>query len=302
MTQPPPYQMYPAYTPPAPRPPRTPRQKWLIRIAIIVGPLVLIGLVAAGTGALQSLLHRNAPDTTLASGSPGPTAAASPLDCPGQCFTESIDGQLIPNYPVLTALGASYDLYPPGTYDPTTAGALYRADLAGWRANDGFPDQCFFAPANSPADSAIADGRDQVADPIAFIGTWSDKSKQSFVDVSSRVFPDSASASAYLAELAGQIADCHRIEFGTESHRFVVTLQPSAAITLPDSIASTGWDRLNSSSNPTRAYVTDLQRGNLVVRLRVVTGGDISEARFRSFVTTFAQTQLAQLQPTPAAG
>jgi hypothetical protein len=221
--------------------------------------------------------------------------AVAPLECPGSCFTAAANKALIPNYPVLTALGLSDDIYPPGTYDPTTAGALYRESLAGWRATDGTPDVCFFAPANSPINESIAAGQDQVADPVTFVGTWGVKGKPSFVDVSSRLFPDTASATAYLNDLATDIQSCHRIEVGPDDNRQVVTLQPAAALTVPDSEAAVGWVRLGTGAERSRAYVMDIQRGNLVARVRVVTDGSISEAKFRSFATTFAQTQLGPL-------
>jgi hypothetical protein len=254
-------------------------------------------LIWGGAAALNAVLHRTPPPSAaLATGNPGSPTAAKPLECPASCFTAAANQQLIPNYPVLTALGFSQDLYPPGTYDPTTAGALYRASIAGWRANTGTPDVCFFSPANSPINSSIDDADGQLSDIVTFVGTWSDKAQDGFVDVSSRLFPDTASATAYLTDLSNNIQNCHRVEFGPDSNRLVVTVQPAAALAVPDSEAAVGWVRLGLGNNRSRAYVMDIQRGNLVARVRVVTqDGTTTEAKFRSFAMTFAQTQLAQI-------
>ena len=292
MTQP--YSMTPV-------PPTTPpaskkrRRTWWIWVIPVAGVIVLGLLISAGVAEFNALANRRPPATALATGAPGKPTAVTPLECPGSCFTAAANKGLIPNYPVLTALGLSDDIYPPGTYDPTTAGEIYRASLAGWRANDGTPDVCFFAPANSPSNASIADGQDQLTDPITFVGTWGVKGKPSFVDVSSHLFPDTASATAYLGQLTTSIQSCHRIEVGPDNNREVVTLQPAAALTVPDSEAAVGWVRLGTGAERSRAYVMDIQRGNLVARVRVVTDGSISEAKFRSFAATFAQTILGLL-------
>ena len=288
MTQP--YSM----TPPPPAPTKR-RRTWWIWAIPVAGVIVLGLLISAGVAEFNALVNRRPPEAALATGAPGSPKAAEPLACPSSCFTAAANKDLIPNYPVLMALGASYDFYPPGTYDPVTAGEVYRSGLADWRGGDGSPDVCFFAPFNAPVGSSVSDGQDQVSDAVTFVGTWQNKAKTSFVDVSSRVFPDTESASGYLHELATNIQNCHRIEIGPDNNRLIVTVQPAASITVPNSEAAVGWVRLGSGANHSRAYVMDIQRGNLVARVRVVTDGSISEAKFRSFAATFAQTILGPL-------
>lgn len=251
--------------------------------------------MAAGVAEFNVLLHRHAPASVLDTGAPGSPEAAEPVACPSSCFTAAANKELIPGYPVLAALGLQKDVYPPGTYDPVTAGEVYRSNLASWRAANGDPDECFFAPINSPVGSSIADGQTENPDVVTFVGTWGNASQRSFVDVSSRLFPDTSSASGYLRELATNIQKCTRVDVGPDTNRQVLTVRPAAAITVPTSEAEVGWVRLGTTASEGRAYVIDIQRGNLVVRLRVVTDGTITEARFRSFATTFAQTQLGQV-------
>jgi len=286
-------QPYSMYSPP-PSPPRR-RRTWWIWLVVVGGVVVLAALVAAGVAEFNALAHHSAPASALDTGAPGSPEAAEPLACPSSCFTAAANKELIPGYPVLTALGLDKDVYPPGTYDPVTAGQIYRSDLASWRAANGAPDVCFFAPINSPGGSSISDGQTENPDVVTFVGTWGAASQRSFVDVSSRLFPDTESASGYLRELATSIQNCHRVEVGPDNHRRVFTVQPAAALEVPNSEAAVGWVRLGTTASEGRAYVMDIQRGNLVVRLRVVTDGAITEAKFRSFATTFAQTQLGQL-------
>lgn len=262
---------------------------------MVGGIVVLALLVAAGVAEFNALVHRATPAAVLDSGAPGSPEAVEPLACPSSCFTAAANKQLIPGYPVLTALGLDKDVYPPGTYDPVTAGQVYRSNLASWRAGNGAPDQCFFAPSNSPVGSSITDGQTENPDVVTFVGTWGAASQRSFVDVSSRLFPDTESASGYLRELATSIQNCHQVEVGPDNNRQVLTVQPAAALTVPNSEAAVGWVRLGTTANEGRAYVMDIQRGNIVVRLRVVTDGTITEAKFRSFAATFAQTQLGQV-------
>lgn len=264
-------------------------------MVVVGGIVVLASLVAAGAAEFNALTHRSAPAEVLDTGAPGSPEAVKPLACPSSCFTAAANKDLIPGYPVLTALGLDKDVYPPGTYDPVTAGQIYRSNLASWRAGNGAPDECFFAPSNSPVGSSIADGQAENPDVVTFVGTWGAASQRSFVDVSSRLFPDTESASGYLRELATNIPNCHRVEVGPDNNRQVLTVQPAAAIAVPDSEAAVGWVRLGTTASQGRAYVMDIQRGNLVVRLRVITDGTISEAKFRSFAATFAQTQLGQV-------
>jgi len=263
---------------------------------VVVGGIVLVAsLVAGGVAEFNLLVQRSNPGPVLDTGAPGSPEAAEPLACPSSCFTAAANKELIPGYPVLTALGLDKDVYPPGTFDPVTAGQVYRSNLASWRAGDGAPDECFFAPINSPVGSSISDGQTENADVVTFVGTWGASSQRSFVDVSSRLFPDTESASGYLRELATSIQTCHRVEVGPDSNRQVLTVRPAAALKVPNSEAAVGWVRLGTTAHQGRAYVMDIQRGNLVVRLRVVTDGAITEAKFRSFATTFAQTQLGQV-------
>jgi hypothetical protein len=283
-------------------PPARPRRRWVIPV-VIVSIIVVLALLAAAIFIISSFVADrfgiDTPDQPLIAGESGSPDAIDPLVCPDACFTEaSIEG-LLPSEADLKILGVSEATYPNGTYDPATAGQLFRSDSAGWETYEGEPDSCFFAPANSPVAGSLESGDPQSTDLIYFLGTHEDLRLLNTLDLAARIFPDTASATAYLEELAHSIEACPGIEIGPPGERYSAEIDPAAAMTVPDSIAAVGWIRTGDPGPRWRAYIMDIQRGNLVVRARLLTNGIIREVEFREFVDSYI-AQLAELE-VPAA-
>jgi hypothetical protein len=74
---------------------------------------------------------------------------------------------------------------------------------------------------------------------------------------------------------------------GLDSSLVQVTSQ--AAIDVPSEVAAVGWVREGSPGPRWRSYVWDLQRGNLVVQVRVLTDGRILEQQVATFAELLAE-------------
>lgn len=184
-------------------------------------------------------------------------------------------------------LGLTDATFAYGTYGPTTVGEMYAGFEAAWTRNAGAPDACFFAPTNAPVsgrpDSSLADS----TDVVEFIGTHEDSGRWNTLDQAVRVFPDSAAASDYMADLSAAVEDCEQVSYDAPD-RYVAEVSPEAALRLPDSVAGVGWVRTGDPGVRWRAHVIDLQRGNIVVRTRLLTDGSIDDIHFRTWVEGYS--------------
>ncbi len=303
-------QQHPGFVPPQPPPPfgppaptfsvaPRPRRRWLPWV--IIGGVVF--LVLLGTVLVASITTivgaaQGTQGDPLVPGEPGPTTAQKPLECPTSCFVSDDIAQTIIDPFTLDAIGGlNVSLYDWGTYDPSTAGQLHRSNIPGWANMEGSPDACFFAPGNSPA--SFYDSDDSM-DEIQWTGTETTVDKTSTFDQSTRLFPGTAGATAYMADLADQISRCNIISVGSGRDLYTATITPAPQLSVPDSVAAVGWVRTGDRGPRWRAYVFDLQRGNLVVRTRLITDGSISEKDFRDAVTAVSQ-QLYVMEPATAA-
>lgn len=279
-------------------PARRPRV-W-IPIVIVVSSLVVVALVVVLVTSIMGLvanrLGLNAPDQPLTTGSPPNPHAAAPLACPPECFDElSIEAAVLRDQ-TLEHFGFSRHDYPWGTYDPTSAGSQYRALAADWAGSERYPDECVFVVGSTPAAIVLDETDKDSADTVEWTGSHADADVATTLDQSLRIFPDTASATAYLETLEAQIDDCEYIYSG-DGHSAAVT--PAPALSLHKSCAAVGWVRTGKPGDRWRAYVFDIQRANLVVRIRVLTDGSMTETKFRSLVENYG-IQLAALQPTAA--
>jgi len=270
-------------------------------LPVVIGSaMVVLGLIALAiigvTAFLTARFGPLAPDQPLIAGSAGPPVAAAPLECPGACFNNSSVAGTIAPYDAFAALDVLDNTYPWGTYDPTTAGELFRGAVPGWTNSEGTPDECFFAPGNSPLAASLDTGDPKSEDPIHFLGTTENSDRTTSIDQSARVFVDSASAETYMTEEANQIAHCDLITIGTSGEVYSAEITPEPAIDVPESVAAIGWVRTGDPGPRWRAYVIDVQYGNLIVRNRMLTDGTNTEAEFRTFVESVA-AQLPQLEP-----
>jgi hypothetical protein len=263
--------------------------------SVVVGvgivALVLVGLYLL----ISSRFGPQAPDQPLATGAPGSPLAEEPLDCVTACFTEeSIPGTLAFEAE-LYPLGLTEDTFPSGTYDPAPVQALVRASSADWATYDGEPDVCSFAVQNSPFGATLTSDAGN-EDMIYFTGTHQDEDLLDSFDQSVRIFPDTVSATGYMTALASSIDDCDVVTIGPPSDRYSATITPAPALHVDPGTAAVGWVRTGVPGLRWRAYVFDVQYGNLVARTRLLTDGEIREKQFRDLVSRFTD-QLSSLEP-----
>lgn len=279
-------------------PPRPPRPAWLLPV-LIGGSLVLLVFVAgfiALVSFIASLAGSAGPFEELVEGDPGSPVADAPLVCAVQCFTSDSVEEAIASDGMFRVIGVPDATFPNGTYEPVAVGELYRRDITGWTSYGGAPDQCFFVPASAPYAPAIDPAIEDNSDLVHFLGTHEDADRLNSVEQAARVFPDSAAAEAYMAQLAGNIELCTTIALGPDSDRYSAQVDPAAELgSLPDSVAAIGWVRTGDPGIRWRSYTFMEQRGNLVMMSRLLTDGSISEVQFRSFALS-AATVLGELE------
>jgi hypothetical protein len=108
-----------------------------------------------------------------------------------------------------------------------------------------------------------------------------------------RVFRDSASATEHLGELDGLLDTCTGYDYEAEDGIWSTAVTPAPALDVPDSVCPgmVAEPRVGGTSE------ADIQRGNLVVRLVLITDGDgPTEQQFRQFAEEYAAL-LAELEP-----
>jgi hypothetical protein len=270
---------------------------------VIVSVVVVLALIVTAAVGLV-LLVRNGlgpapPDQPLLGGAPGSPVAIQPLVCETACFTDASVPATLARESEIAQLGVTDTTEPAGTFDPVTAEQLVRSAAADWEAYDGAPDACFFAPASSPVGATLTFDADS-DDAIHFTGTHQDEARYEMFDQAVRVFPDSATAEAYMSALSESIDACHVITIGPPEDRYSAEISPAPALDPDPATAAVGWVRTGDPGPRWRAYVFDVQFGNLVVRSRMLTDGRVTEQEFRSYVEGYS-AQLAALPVEAAA-
>lgn len=285
--------MLPHATPPAPASSKTRRwMPWAIATAI----LLVIGSIALALGAVMNAAApaRDPSGDPLVVGDPGFHHAAI-LECADPCFDEADIAATVLSDATLDALGLTQHDSPWGTNNATTPAKALRATTASWAADDGAPDACVFVLGTSP--SVVDLESDQgLQDPIEFTGEHAASNSSSTLDQSIRIFPDTASAMGYMSRLNYQVAGCDEISTGSPAERQTAQVTAAPQLGLPEDVASVGWVRTGETGPQWRAYVFDMQRGNLIVRTSLSTDGSISELDFRAFVEKYA-IQFASIAP-----
>ena len=128
-------------------------------------------------------------------------------------------------------------------------------------------------------------------DPISWIQTW--ETGDEFTDLAARAFPSTDDASAFMHDLHARVASCPwqdldiPVAGGLDTSLVQTTAQ--AAIDVPSEVAAVGWVREGTPGPRWRSYVWDLQRGNLVVQVRVLTDGRIPEQDVADFAELIAE-------------
>lgn len=288
--------------PPQPMaPPPSPRRPWLIPV-IIGGSLLLVGLIAGvaivavqlatwvGGMPTTSPPVAGAPLDDLLEGDPGSPVAVDPLDCV-VCF-EMADARTL-SLPAEAYAAAGLPNGDGDVYE-VAAGDDQLDNSKWWKSDGGTPDECYFAYTTSPLFFAPGDPDNPTAerDRVYYPEWHYDEAEYYAFTEAVRVFDQTSSATAHLAQLESAIAGCPDYAYTETGWYGEVTAAP--ALDLPDSVAAYGWAE---SSGVTRFYGVDLQRGNLVARLTLWSDADgPSEAEFRELAEAYA-VLLAELDP-----
>lgn len=288
---------FPAVLPPPPR-----SRPWLVPV-IIVGALAVVGLivgVAFVAIQLATSISRSpfvAPDSApigeldeLLEGDPGSPVAVDPLDCV-VCF--GIDEARTLALPAEAYAGVGLPNSDEDVYE-LSAGDDQIESTRWWKSDGGTPDHCYFTYTSAPLFFAPGDPGDSAAESdVVYYPEWhfDDSEYYSFTETV-RVFDETTSAAAYLVDLESAVAGCNDYSFSESGWSTVVTATP--ALDLPSSVAAYGWAE---SGGLNRYYGVDLQRGNLVARLTLMSDpGGPTEAEFRALVEAYA-VLLAELEP-----
>lgn len=282
-------------------PPRTPRRRrWALPVVILSVVALVGGLVAAGAAEFQVIVDRasqgdragqadhGSPIGGVPDAPPGsdhvptdpPTAAA--VACPPTCFTTAHAGLMAPDGSLLISLG---DFFFDSTVmqAPATASQLYQRDAAQWVSRRLLPDACFLAGSTSPVSLTLGGPDAASNDAVVVLDSGTDPAGVETLTQSARFFADTTGAETYLASAAQQVATCHLANSG---------VGPAAKLDIPENVQMVAF---TAHVGATTIYSIDLQRENVVVRVRLATRGNVSEADFDRYVRTWATTNLAQL-------
>lgn len=283
----------------APSPAQRRGLPWWGWTLIAVGVATVIGFVALPVLGLVAYvnhsLRETSPDQPFIEGAPQRPAAESPLACPEQCF--DIDAALLAAVSAedVARLSIMDELYTVGELEPSTV-AVVAPDVGEyWLELDG-DAECAFIPANAPY---IAVGPDSTSeDPISWVQTW--ETGYEMTDLAARAFPTTEDASAFLRDIHERVIACPwqdtNVPVANGLDTSLVQITAQAAIEVPSDVAAVGWVREGEPGPRWRSYVWDLQRGNLVLQVRVLTDGRIVEQDVASFAELVAE-RLGELEP-----
>jgi hypothetical protein len=276
------------------------RRKWVLPVVLSAVGLMVVGFIGLSIfGFVMYISHgiEGAGGEHLVEGEPGPIVAESPLDCPGTCFVGEDLQPLVISEDVAEEFGTPTNEVVFDDREVVPVTVIHEDTVEFWIERNGDPDECFFAVQNAPLAFGVSETV-ELDDRVHYLSILHDEESLSIVDQSVRIFPDSASAVAYLAGLSADIKACTFFATGelpNDNHAYV---SPAPAIELPESVAAVGWVRLGDRPGPfSRNYVIDLQRGNIVVRIRMATDGSITEMDYRALVEQIA-IELGGLPPT----
>lgn len=183
-----------------------------------------------------------------------------------------------------------------GEFDPATVASV--APKVGEQWQDvGGDEECAFLPGNAPYFAVGSDAASE--DPIVWVQTW--QTGDETMDIAARVFATSEEASTFMRDLHARVAVCPWQDLDVPTagglNTTLIQITPQAAIDVPDEVAAVGWVREGAQGARWRSYVWDLQRGNLVVQVRVLTDGRILEQDVAAFAELQAD-RLSKLQPS----
>ncbi|NYF10139.1 hypothetical protein HDC94_001295 [Leifsonia sp. AK011] len=258
--------------------------------ALVVLSLPILGFFAY----VSHSVSETSPDQPFVEGPAQQPDAASPLVCPERCFELDAATLLAVSAEDVSSLSIEDERYSVGAFEPSTVAAVAPNTGEGWLAAGG-DEECAFVPANAPFIAAGPDSSSE--DGIMWIQTW--ETGDEVADIAARVFPTSEDAAAFVRDLHERVSACPWQDLAVPTagglDTSLVQITAQAAISVPSDVAAVGWVREGEPGPRWRSYVWDLQRGNLVVQVRVLTDGRILEQQTAAFAELVAE-RLAELQ------
>jgi hypothetical protein len=234
---------------------------------------------AVTLGGLEPATTTDVPPETPAS----PDAVA-PLECNSYCIDRVWAGLTAPSSAEYDALGLTV---PAERITPaTTAADALASAHEDWMAHGGSPEPCFWSYPLSPIAPGASVETDAGGESILFASARSDPAGTTVLTQADREFASSALAVGHMRaqfDALGQCAGPVTLDLGDGLESGTAS-QP-LALTAPDDVAAFGW----KVDLPSRdVLVFEIQRGNLVTRMALVTSGTLSEARFRELAESVA--------------
>ena len=275
----------------APRPAKRRGLPWwawtLIASAVVVVLSILVLSVLGIVAYVGHSLRETSPDQPFIEGSAQQPDAKSPLICTERCFELDAASLMAVSADDLSQLSISDERYGVGEFEPSTVHAVAPAVGKQWLALGG-DEECAFIPSNAPY---VAVGPGSASeDPISWVQTW--ETGNEMTDIAARIFPTTDDASAFMRDLHERVASCPWQDLNTPTagglDTSLVQITAQAAIDVPNEVAAVGWVREGSPGPRWRSYVWDLQRGNLIVQVRVLTDGRILEQNVASYAELVA--------------
>lgn len=285
--------------PSAPGRRRLPWWAWLLillasGVVIAIPALVILGMLSY----VGHSVSETSPDQPFIQGALQQPQADAPLPCPDQCFAVGDAALLAVSSDDVSMLRIEDVLHDVAAFEPATVAEVAPAVGESWRAAGG-DASCAFLPANAPY---FAVGSDATSvDPISWVQTW--QTGDEVMDIAAREFSSTDEASRFMLDLHNRVASCPWQDMNLPAAgglgATLVQITPQAAIEVLSEVAAVGWVREGVPGPRWRSYVWDLQRGNLVVQVRVITDGRVLERDVAAFAEIIG-ARLAQLDPTPS--
>jgi hypothetical protein len=262
-------------------------------VVLVIGFVVLpvLGIIAY----VNHSLRETSPDQPFIEGAPQRPDAVSPLECPEQCFDIDSASLVAVSAAEVARLSITDEVNAVGELEPSTVSAV-APDVGDYWLELGGDAECAFIPVNAPY---IAVGPDSTSeDPVRWVQTW--ETGYEMTDLAARIFPTTEDASAFMRDIHDRVTACPwqdtnvPVAGGLDTSLVQITAQ--AAIEVPSEVAAVGWVREGEPGPRWRSYVWDLQRGNLVIQVRVLTDGTIVEQEVAAYAELVAE-RLGELEP-----
>lgn len=232
----------------------------------------------------------------LVTGPPQSPTAEAPLDCLAPCL-DAVDVELV--------VPTEADLAPFGLnkaegfwLSGSTSATDFEFELDYWREANAEPAKCMFGNALSPIYEG-AESEPPPADQVYYTSWNEDDVAYTSIYTTARFFPSSDAAAAYMSELQSAIDGCRAFVVPGDDWTWAPQLSPAPALELPPSVAAIGFVTDDYGS---RTYATDLQRGDVVIRVFAYTDAwELPEPAYRSIVEGLAR-RLAEVPANATQG